>query len=272
MKKQEEMTPDELAALTVLYTVPGMEEVTIRRDETYGTRESGPITMDVYYPPAIASGQSLPAVVIVYGYSDAGFPNVFGRTFKELGPPVSWAKLIAASGMIAILYSNREPAEDAIAVLRYVHDHAASLGIDARRIGFWSGSANVPVALWLLMQPELTVKCAALCYGYMLDVDGATGVADIQKTYRFANPGAGKSVDDVRKDVPLLIARSGRDQFPGLNESLDNFVRGALRCNLPLTLVNHADAPHGFDLFHDSETTREIVRQILSFLRFHLSA
>ena len=96
-------------------------------------------------------------------------------------------------------------------------------------------------------------------------------VADIQKTYRFANASAGKRVDDVRNDVPLLVARSGQDQFPGLNESLDNFVRGALRCNLRMTLVNHADAPHGFDLFHDSDTTREIIRQILTFLRFHLS-
>ena len=270
--KQEEMSPADLAKLTVLYTVPGMEEVTIRRDVTYRTTESGPLAMDVYYPHDAAAGSPLPAVIVVYGYSDAGLPNVFGRTFKEMGATVSWARLIAASGMIAILYSNRDPAEDATAVLRYVREHASSLGIDGTRIGLWSASANVPVALWLLMQQEMPVTCAALCCGYMLDVDGATGVADIQKTYRFANPGAGKSVDDVRKDVPLLIARSGKDQFPGVNESLDNFVRGALRCNLPLTLINHADAPHGFDLFHDSETTREIIRQILNFLRFHLSA
>jgi acetyl esterase/lipase len=172
--------------------------------------------------------------------------------------------------MIAILYSNRDPAEDATAVLRYVREHASSLGIDGTRIGLWAGSANVPVALWLLMQQEMPVTCATLCCGYMLDVDGATGVAEMQKTYRFANPCEGKSVDDVRRDVALLIARSGQEQF-GANESIDNFVAGALRCNLRLTLVNHADAPHGFDLFHDSETTREIIRQILRFLRFHLS-
>ena len=272
MKKQEEMAPADLAKLTVLYTVPGVEEVTVRRDETYRTTESGPLTMDVYYPPGVPAGSLLPAVIVVYGYSDATLPNPFGCTFKELGLSISWARLIAASGVIAILYSNREPAEDAAAVFRYVREHASSLGIDGTRIGLWSGSANVPVALWLLMQQDLPVTCAALCNGYMLDVDGATGVADAQKTYRFANAGAGKSVDDVRKDVPLLIVRSGKDQFPGLNESLDNFVRGALRCNLPVTLINHADAPHGFDLFHDSETTRAIIRQILMFLQFHLAA
>jgi hypothetical protein len=40
--------------------------------------------------------------------------------------------------------------------------------------------------------------------------------------------------------------------------------------NLPLTFVNHPSGPHAFDLFDDSETSREIVRRALSFLRFHL--
>ena len=55
-----------------------------------------------------------------------------------------------------------------------------------------------------------------------------------------------------------------------LNESLDRFIAQGLTCNLPLPLVNHAKAPHAFDLFHDSETSREGVRQLLAFLRFNL--
>jgi hypothetical protein len=270
--KQEEMPPADLAKMTVLYTIPGVETVTVRRDEPYRMTESGPLTLDVYSPPDAAIGARLPAVLIVYGYSDAGFPNVFGMKFKDVGFTVSWAKLIAASGMVAILYSNREPVEDLESVLEYVRAHAARLGIDESRIGLWAGSGNVPLALWLLMQRERTyVKCAVLCYGFMLDLHGATAVADMQKTFRFANPGAGKSVDDVRGDVPLLIVRSGRDQFAGINGSIDVFMSSALQKNLPLTLINHADAPHAFDLFHDSDASREIIRQILRFMRFHLS-
>ena len=48
------------------------------------------------------------------------------------------------------------------------------------------------------------------------------------------------------------------------------FLIKALTCNLPVTFVNHSVAPHAFDLFHDSETSREIIRQMLMFLRFHL--
>ena len=51
---------------------------------------------------------------------------------------------------------------------------------------------------------------------------------------------------------------------------MDRFLADALACNLPVTLVNHADAPHAFDLVHDSETSREIIMQILRFLQFHL--
>ena len=91
-------------------------------------------------------------------------------------------------------------------------------------------------------------------------------------TQGFVNPFAGKSVDDLPKDTPLFVARAGQDQMPGLNETLDRFLARTLACNLPITFVNHSTAPHAFDLFQDSETSREIIRRILAFLRFHLLA
>jgi acetyl esterase/lipase len=187
-----------------------------------------------------------------------------------MGQTVSWARLIAASGMVAILYSNRQPVDDAQSVFRHIRDHAVSLGIDGTRLGLWAASGNVPLALWLLMQKEWpAVKCAVLYNGYMLDLNGASSVADMQKNFPFANPCAGKSMDDVRSDVPLLVVRAGRDQF-GVNVSLDSFIAAALQRDLPVRMINHAGAPHAFDLFDDSEATREIIREILRFMQFHL--
>jgi hypothetical protein len=60
--------------------------------------------------------------------------------------------------------------------------------------------------------------------------------------------------------------------MPHLNETMDRFLLKALSPNLPITIMNHAAAPHAFDLFDDSETSREIIRQILAFMRFHLLA
>ncbi len=81
---------------------------------------------------------------------------------------------------------------------------------------------------------------------------------------------ARKSVDDLPPALPLFIARAGRDEISHLNESLDRFVAKALARNLPITFVNHAEGPHAFGVADDSESSRDIIRLILAFLRRHL--
>jgi hypothetical protein len=188
-----------------------------------------------------------------------------------MGSSVSWGKLIAASGMIAITYTNLEPGADIHALLEHIRINAEALGIDGNKIGLWASSGNVPLALSLLMESQRDyLKCAALCYGYMLDMDGCSGVAEAARQFGFVNPAAGKTVQHLRRDVVLFVARAGQDQLPHLNELLDRFLGEALARNLNISFINNADGPHAFDLLHDSELSREIVRQILAFLRFHL--
>src|SRR5262249_15312379 len=164
--------PEHIAKQLVVYRLPGMDAVHVRRDEHYRT-DSDAHTMDLYYPADSTPGARLPAVVIVTGFPGAGVEKVFGCTFKDMGSTTSWARLIAASGMIAIAYTNRDPVVDVQAVLDHVRRHATALAIDGNRVGVWASSGNVPLALWLLMQASL--KCAVLCYGYMLDAGGSTG-------------------------------------------------------------------------------------------------
>jgi hypothetical protein len=38
-------------------------------------------------------------------------------------------------------------------------------------------------------------------------------------------------------NVAMLIVRAGRDQMPGLNVSIDQFVAKALELNLPVTVA-----------------------------------
>jgi acetyl esterase/lipase len=200
-----------------------------------------------------------------------GYEAFTGCKFKDAAFCISWAQLLAASGLVAITYTNREPAADLQALIRHVRQNAASLGVDADSIGVWASSGNVPLALSLLMQADAGfLKGAVLCYGFTLDLDGSTAIAEAAATWKFANPGRGKSVMDLPRDLPLFVARAGRDEFPRLNDTLDRFLAHALACNLPLTLVNHPTGPHAFDLVDDSETSREIVRRILAFVRFHL--
>jgi hypothetical protein len=267
----QDTLPDNISKRVVVYRIPGMDGVKVRRDVQYKATETGALTMDIYSPTDSQSGARLPAVIFVAGYPDLGFEMKVGCKFKEMGSYISWGQLTAASGLVAITYTNLEPAADLQSLLQYVRHNAAALGIDENRVCVWASSGNVPLALSLLMQEGSDyLKCAVLCYGLMLDMDDSTHVADAARMWGFVNPCEGKSVADLPQDLPLFIVRAGQDELPHLNETIDSFLTKALTRNLPITFMNHPTAPHAFDLFHDSETSREIVRQILAFMRFHL--
>ena len=256
----------------VVYQMPGTDAVTIRRDVEYRVTDAGVLTMDLYYPPDSENEARIPAVIFVSGYPDPGFQKTFGCNLKDMESYISWGQLTGASGLVAITYTTgNEPAADVHAAIQYVRQNAAELRIDENRIGLWSCSGNVPNALSVLMQDDRDyLKCAVLCYGLMLDLDGATSVADSARQWGFANPCAGRSIADLPPDVPLFMVRAGRDEIPHLNETMDRFLSHGLIQNLPITFVNYPTAPHAFDVMDDSERTREIIRQILAFMRFHL--
>jgi len=149
----------EIATKTVLYTLPGMDSVQVRTGVEYHRASDGPLTMDLYYPalpvgspeglrygPRREAGTALPAVIFVTGYPDPGTRRMLGCAAREMGSYVSWARLIAASGMVAIAYENAQPA-DVTAVFEYVGTNAAALGIDAARVGIWSCSGSGPMGL-----------------------------------------------------------------------------------------------------------------------------
>jgi hypothetical protein len=266
------MSQDHISQKRAVYTIAGMERADIRKDVVYRTTDAGPLTLDLYYPEHAASGSRLPAVVLVAGYNDVGYEKMLGVKFKDMGMTISWGQLIAASGMIAIAYTNHEPIADFEALLRHVRENAASLDIDENRLGIWACSGNVPLALSaLIAHGREFLTCGALLYGYMLDLDGATGVADASRMFKSADPNAGRTIDDVPQHVPLFVVRAGQEQFAGLNDSIDRFLTHAVARNLPITFVNHAAGPHSFDLLDDSETSRQIIRQILDFLATQLT-
>lgn len=261
---------DQLSKKRVVYAIPGMDAVPVRRDEPYRVTDAGPLTMDLYYPSDARAGARTPAVLFVTGFSDPGAEKMLGSKFKDMGSFVSWAQLAAISGFVGITYANSQPG-DVHDVLHHVRQNAASLGIDEHRIGVWACSGHGPNALSVLMDHGRDgLKCAVLAYPYTLDLDGSTRIADAAKQFRFVTPAAGKSVNDLPPDLALFVARAGRDQMPGLNDALDRFVAAALAINLPLTVMNHATGPHAFDLFDDTSTSREIVKHALAFLQFHL--
>jgi dienelactone hydrolase len=267
----QESRRNEITTKKVVYELPGMDTVKIRRDVEYRVTEAGALTFDLYSPPDLKIGERRPTVVFVSGYSDPAAERLLGCKLKDMAAYISWGRLVAASGLVGVTYTNREPVADLDALLQHLRQHDAPLGIDENRLGVWACSGNVPMALSVLMQPpQDAFKCAVLCYGLMLDPEGSLGVAEAAARFGFINPCAGKSVNDLPRELPLFLVRAGQDETPRLNETIDHFVAAALARNLPMTVTNHASAPHAFDILDHSETSREMIRRILAFLRFHL--
>ena len=185
-------------------------------------------------------------MIIVAGYPGTMEPRPTPLTYKEIGWTVSMCQLIALSGMVAIAYTNRDPVADLRALFEHIHECAGSLRIDPARVGVVAVSGNVPTALTTIMQDaSRTPACAVFGYGCLLDLDGATDVADAARQFGFANPGVGRTVADLRRDVPLLITRAGRDQFPAMNASIDaSSVRDLSRISrLPSSTMPKAHTP-----------------------------
>jgi dienelactone hydrolase len=269
----DESARHEITRKPLVYAIDGADELPVRRDIDYRGSDGGGLTFDLYYPRDPAAGGPAPVVVFANGFPDAGMKRVLGCRQKEMQSYVSWARLAAASGLAAVAYANREPVADAAAVLDHLRQHGAGLAIDGDRIGLWACSGHGPLAMSLLMDnARYRFRCATLCYPLLLDLDGAAAVAAAAAQFGFVNPAAGRAVAELPPDVPLLIARAGKDEMPQLNETLDRFAAQALALDLPLTLVNLPAAPHAFDILLASDGSRAVIRQILAFLRLYLEA
>jgi hypothetical protein len=249
-----------------------MESVPIRRDVEYSSANAGPLTLDVYHPRGAVTEHDAPVVVLVTGYPDVGVRRPLGCPFKEFEMFISLAQLLAASGMTAVAYTSQAPADDIYVLLDYLATNAAPLRLDGTRIGLWAVSGHVPTALATLARDTRgAIKAAVLSTGFTLDLEGST-VADAARTYGFANAAAHISITELPGNVPLFIARAGRDENAGLNDTLDLFVSRAIEQNLPVTVVNHPSAGHAFEINDASTASKYIIGQMLAFMRFWLTA
>ena len=262
-------TCHEVALRPLVYETVESQSVLVTSDAVYRGSRGQSLCFDAYRP-ALNTGRRLPVVLLTTGFPDAGMRKATGCHAKDMQSYRSWARLIAGTGIAAITYVNEEPVSDAHAVLEHLHQNDESIGIDASRIALWSCSGNVPTALSLLMTSQCALSCAALLYGYMLDLRGSTVVADAARTWRFANLTAGRQPDDL-PELPLLVIRAGLDAMAGLNDSIDTFAAVALALNRPLTLVNLATARHAFDTVDPGPTSRHAIAEVLAFLRRHLA-
>lgn len=222
---------------------------------------AGDLPFDLYRP---AGPGPTPVVVLVTGLPDPGVTQMLGKPIKDWASYQGWARLLAASGLAAVLYQNRTVG-DVTELVHHVRAHAGELGVDAARLALWACSGHAPTALTLLAREP--IAAAALLYGYTLDLDGATHVADAAKKFYFAVAPIGLA--DLPRDVPIYLLRADQDATPNLNEALDRFVARA--GDLQLTVAHH-DGPHAFDMKEDTPASHASIDAVVAFLRRALGA
>ncbi|WP_200768505.1 alpha/beta hydrolase [Vibrio nigripulchritudo] len=223
------------------------------------------LVMDIYYPKSMKS--RVPVVIFVTGYPDFGFEQMMGMKIKQIQQYISWAQLFAASGIAAITYTNVNPEKDIFTLLQYLEDNSTALGIDSNYVSIWSCSGNVPNALSVLAE-KTQVKCAAFLYGYTIDIHSSQAVEHASKSFGFVNP-AIRGI--LTKLPPVLVVRAGKDEMPGLNDSIDSFVSQCLRQNQPLTLLNLPNSNHAFDVVDNQGCTQQTIHTILGFFKDHFT-
>jgi acetyl esterase/lipase len=238
-------------AQPLVHPLPDPERVELRPDLVYAHVGGRELAMDGYLPTRRAPGTRVPAVLLVHGEADP----VLLRGVRGWGQYTGWGRLLAGEGMAGVAFEHRAIAEagfDAVTAevadaLAAVRERAGDLGIDPERVAMAAFSAGVPLTAAVLARAAGQVRCAALCYG---------------------------PLDDLEPDPalpPLLVVRAGQDH-PELNRTIDDFVSAAVAHHLAVELVHHPDGHHAFDVADDTDASREVIRRVLAFLDGHLGA
>jgi len=258
-----------LIGQAVVYRLPKMDQVTVFKNITYESVDGLDLQLDVYHPPAASPGFPPPVVLLIPGPA----PQDLMQHIKDSAVFVSWAQLIACSGMAAIACWHRAPivehpeaAADVDALISYVHTHREALNIDGERIGVFAFSGAPPYALRsALRDSPRFIHAVAAYYGVMdLQQSRSAFPAEISDEYLQEFSAVHYLGLNPTRLPPILVVKAGQDK-PWLNRSIDNFVASALEHNVTLELMTHPKGRHGFDTADDDERSRQIIRRTLRF-------
>jgi acetyl esterase/lipase len=273
----ESLTVTERVARPVVYRLPDMDRVSVISNLKYSEVDNPYLLMDVYIPPDIKPHERRPVVVFIHG--GAG-PE---HRPKDWGMFQSWGRLVAAAGMVTVMFTHRfspppnlllaEAASDLSAALQYLRSNAESYQADGDRMGVCAWSSGGELLTPLLRERPVFVRCLVAFYA-LLDVQqyAPPGNAEVLR-YLKAFSAIAALPEDASTLMPMLIVRAGQDEIPTLNDALDRFVAKALAANAPITVTNYPAGGHGFDSFDnkgDEGRSKEIVRSSIEFMRTHL--
>jgi acetyl esterase/lipase len=256
----------------VVVSLPDMGQVRVRLNLDYADAVDSLVRMDVYEPVGVRRGERRPAVLYIHGGTGVRYRP------KDWGGFQSRGRLVAASGMVGIVFTHRvgfpdmslrRGASDVAAALAYVRRNAGTLGVDPERLCLVFYSAGGPLMTPYLKDAPPYVRCVVGVVPFM-DMRDMEFHKQLETAETLNEYSPVLQIASTVRQVPLLIVRAGKDEIPDVNKSIDQFVPAALAANYPVTVANHPDGGHGFETMSRTERTRELMAQTLAFLHYHL--
>jgi acetyl esterase/lipase len=265
-------TPAERVMPPVVYRLPGMDTAKVHANLKYTDAGDPNLLMDVYTPASLPTSEPSPIVVCIHGGAGAQYKP------KDWGFFQSWGRLIAASGMAGVTFTHRlgwpkpflsDAADDVRKALDFVRANAGSFAADRGRIALFAWSAGGPLLAAAMREKPAFVRCMLAFYA-LLDIQRSAPHTDNE------SPAAVKAFspiasipDDASSMIPMFVVRTGQDENPTINDSIDRFIAAAAAANAPVTFMNHPRGEHGFDNQNDDARSREIIQGALTFLHTH---
>jgi dienelactone hydrolase len=209
-------------------------------------------------------------VILTNNYPDVAWNKLSLPVFKDWQMIISWAELIAASGMIAVPYQTKYSQSEADSLISFLSKNAAKFNIDINRIAVFGASANALAAQSLMQNDKYNIRCVVFYYGPLLTPD--------RMFFEDFNSRANamgfylsdlKQVDEIPSDIQILIVRAGKDNS-FIHKTTDHFLNEAIKANAKITFINYPEGQHDFDILDDTEDSRIIIKQTIDFLTTHL--
>lgn len=238
----------------IVYEVPGMSAIKVQSHSVWKRSDNTELILDQYLPAGRSPSTKMPGVLLVHG---GPLRPTAEPMPKEWGAFVSYGQLLAASGLIGLMFNHRyfgkqgeqQAGEDIEAVMAYLLTHAEELMLDPTRICVWAFSGAGKL-LPIIMRREGVVRSLVLYYTLLAFKDNeALWRSTFAKT-------------------PIGVAKAGLDRA-NINRTLDQLVQQAQATKATLEVWHHAEGHHGFDILDDNVRSREIIAKTLEFIRAH---
>lgn len=256
--------------MRIVFSVPGMDGVSVQRNLEYKSADGQPLHMDIY--TTSGTPRPSPAVILIHG---GPIPRIGA---KNMGVFVSYGELLAASGFVAVAFNHRfltparltEAAGDVADLVAHVRENAVSLGVDPERLALWAFSGGGSFLAAPLRERPTWLR-AVVAYYAALDLQPPPEAESrISPELRQTFSAIRSLGEDARSAPPILVARAGLDN-PWLNAAIDRFVETAIAKGATLDLLTHPKGRHGFDILDDDARSKQIIDHTLRFLKNYLA-